>query len=348
MTYIVPPRPSNSAFMSEKNVKQQQNGRRLSWTAAVRLCLGAGLISLFGINYAPAATLSAAQKALFEDKVLPVLQGKCFECHSHAGHKMKGGLVLDTLGGFITGGNSGPAIVLGKPDESLIIKAIKHTDDHLKMPSKKPKLSDEEISYLVEWVREGAPWPGADLSKIKPRGKITDEDRQWWSFQPLKQPPVPTVKDGGWSKNELDRFIFARLEKEGLKPAGEAERGALIRRVTFDLTGLPPTPGEVDNFLHDTSSNAYEKLIDRLLSSPRYGERWARYWLDLVRYADSDGYRIDDYRPLSWRYRDYVIKSFNTDKPYNLFVKEQLAGDELYPNNPEALIATGFLRHGIY
>ncbi|HEY1170828.1 MAG TPA: DUF1553 domain-containing protein [Verrucomicrobiae bacterium] len=334
--------------MSGENVKQQLNSRPNAWTAAIRLCLGAGLISLFSIASAQAATLSAAQKALFEDKVLPVLQGQCFECHSHAGNKMKGGLVLDTLGGFITGGDSGPAIVVGKPEESLLIKAIKHTDDHLKMPAKKPKLSEEEIQYLSDWIKLGAPWPGSDLSKIKPRGKITDEDRQWWSFQPIKQPALPNVKDTAWSKNELDRFILARLEKENLKPASEAERGALIRRVTFDLTGLPPTPGEVDNFIHDTSPKAYENLIDRLLASPRYGERWARHWLDLVRYADSDGYRIDDYRPLSWQYRDYVIKSFNADKPYNLFVKEQLAGDELYPNNPDAIIATGFLRHWIY
>lgn len=306
--------------------------------------LTAGVLS----GAAQAATISAAQRVLFEDKVLPVLQGKCFECHSHAGNKMKGGLVLDTLGGFITGGDSGPAIVLGKPDESLLIKAVKHTDDHLKMPAKKPKLSEEEIDYLAEWIRQGAPWPGSDLSKIKPRGKITDEDRQWWSFQPLKQPALPNVKDNGWVKNEVDRFIFARLEKEGLKPANQAEKSALIRRVTFDLTGLPPTPGEVDNFLHDNSPDAYEKLIDRLLASPQYGERWARHWLDLVRYADSDGYRLDEYRPLSWRYRDYVVKAFNTDKPYNLFVKEQLAGDELYPDNPEALVATGYLRHWIY
>jgi len=294
-----------------------------------------------------AATITASQRVLFEDKVAPILQGKCFECHSHSANKMKGGLALDSLSGLITGGDSGPAIVSGKPDESLLLKAVRHTGE-LKMPSKAPKLSDEEISYLAEWVREGAPWPGTDLSKLKPRGKITAEDRQWWSFQPLKQPAVPEVKDGGWSKNAIDKFIFARLEKEGLKPAPEADRANLIRRVTFDLTGLPPTPGEVDNFIHDTSPNAYEKLVDRLLESPRYGERWARHWLDLVRYADSDGYRIDDYRPLSWRYRDYVVKSFNTDKPYNLFVKEQLAGDELYPNNPDALIATGFLRHWIY
>lgn len=295
-----------------------------------------------------AATVSAAQRALFEDKVFPILQGKCFECHSHAGNKMKGGLVLDTLGGFLSGGDTGPAIVIGKPDDSLLIKAVRHTDEHLKMPAKKPKLSDEEIDYLAEWIRQGAIWPDADLTKFKPRGKITDEDRKWWSFQPLKQPAVPQVKDNGWSKNEIDRFIFARLEKEGLKPAGETERAALIRRATFDVLGMPPTPGEVDNFIHDPSPDAYEKLIDRLLASPRFGERWARHWLDLVRYADSDGYRLDEYRPLSWRYRDYVVKSFNMDKPYDLFVKEQLAGDELYPDNPDALIATGYLRHWIY
>src|SRR5262249_20770026 len=160
---------------------------------------------------------------------------------------------------------------------------------------------------------------------LRLRGPITDEDRRWWAFQPVRRPSLPEVRDPEWMKNPLDRFIRQRLEAEGLKPSPPAERAVLIRRVTFDLTGLPLTPEEIDAFAHDKSADAYEKLVDRLLASPRYGERWARHWLDLVRYAESDGFRIDDYRPHAWRYRDYVIKSFNDDKRYDRFLQEQLA-----------------------
>jgi hypothetical protein len=178
--------------------------------------------------------------------------------------------------------------------------------------------------------------------------QVTDSDRAFWSFQPVAHPAVPSVHNASWCRNEVDRFVLAKLEAEGLTPAPEADRATLIRRATFDLTGLPPTPAEVDAFVRDPSPDAYEKLIDRLLASPRYGERWARHWLDLVRYAESDGFKQDAYRPNAWRYRDYVIRSFNADKPYDRFVCEQLAGDEMWPNDPDALIATGYLRHGLY
>lgn len=177
---------------------------------------------------------------------------------------------------------------------------------------------------------------------------ITDADRSFWSFRPLATSPAPSVKNASWCRNEVDRFILAKLEAEGLTPAPEADRTALIRRATFDLTGLPPTPAEVDAFVQDQSPDAYDKLIDRLLASPRYGERWGRHWLDLARYAESDGFKQDAYRPNAWRYRDYVIQSFNDDKPYDRFVCEQLAGDEMWPDDPNALIATGYLRHGLY
>jgi hypothetical protein len=179
--------------------------------------------------------------------------------------------------------------------------------------------------------------------------RITDKDRQWWAFQPVRPVEPPTLDDrNAVIRNDVDRFVAARLEKENLTPAPEASRPVLIRRVTFDLTGLPPTPEEVDSFTADTASGAYERLVDRLLSSSHYGERLARHWLDLVRYADGDGYRADEYRPDAWRYRDYVIRSFNADKPYTRFVQEQLAGDELFPKEPDAIVATGYLRHGIY
>ena len=183
---------------------------------------------------------------------------------------------------------------------------------------------------------------------MRPRGAITAEDRAWWSFQPLAHPPVPEGDGEGWAKNEIDRFILEKLVASGFNPAPRAEKAALLRRVYFDVIGLPPEPSELDAFLADDSAEAYTRIVDRLLASPRYGEHWARHWLDLVRYAESDGFRIDDYRPHAWRYRDYVIGAFNNDKPYDRFVAEQIAGDEIAPGDPEARVATGFLRHWLY
>jgi hypothetical protein len=191
------------------------------------------------------------------------------------------------------------------------------------------------------------PLGGAAVTPAKHR-TITAADRAFWSFQPIQHPAEPAVRDNGWCRNAIDHFILAKLEAEGLTPAPEADRQTLIRRATFDLTGLPPSPQEVNSFIRDSSSDAYEKLIDRLLASPRYGERWGRHWLDLVRYAESDGFRQDAYRPTAWLYRDYVIRSLNQDKPYDRFVREQLAGDELWPGDPDALVATGYLRHSQY
>ncbi len=295
------------------------------------------------------AKSTAEQAAFFEQKIRPIFAEHCFKCHSHSADKIKGGLVLDSLAGALKGGDNGPALVPGKPEASLLVKAIRYGDPDLQMPPKGKKLSGEQIAALTKWVKQGAPWAGQNaMAAAKPRGRITTEDRQWWAFQPVRDPKVPNPADGGWARNPIDKFIFARLEKEGMKPSAPADREALIRRVYFDLIGLPPSPKEVDEFVADQAPDAYEELIDRLLRSPRYGERWARHWLDLVRYAESDGYKADDYRPQVWRYRDYVIQSFNEDKPYDRFVQEQLAGDELWPDQPEAIIATTFLRNGIY
>ena len=288
------------------------------------------------------------QAEFFEKKIRPLLENNCFSCHSHKSGKSKGHLVVDSLGSLLKGGDSGPALVPGQPDKSLLLKAIGYQDEDLQMPPK-GKMEDAQIALLREWIKIGAPWPGSKDEKIaRSPGKISDADRQWWAFQPLKTPSLPQVIDPAWGKNPVDQFIHARLIAEGLQPAPPADRVALIRRVTFDLIGLPPTPEEVDAFLSDNSPDAYEKLVDRLLASPRYGERWARHWLDLARYAESDGFRQDEYRPNAWRYRDYVIEAFNSDKPYDRFVREQLAGDEIAPDDPSALIATGFLRHTIY
>jgi len=307
-----------------------------------------GLLALVS-NAEVASIVSKADADFFHQKIQPLLVENCFRCHSHSADKIKGGLMLDSLAGVLQGGDSGPVIVPGEPEKSLLIKAVRYTDADLQMPPKGKRLDAAQIADLERWVKLGASWPGADAKKTTGRSaKFTDEDRQWWAFQPVREPKVPEVRDAGWSRTAIDRFIFQKLTAEELKPSPEAERGALARRVSFDLWGLPPSPEDLDKFLADHSPNAYEKLIDRLLASPRYGERWARHWLDLVRYAESDGYRIDDYRPHSWRYRDYVIKSFNDDKPYDRFVREQLAGDEIDSNNPEMLVANSFLRHGIY
>jgi len=295
------------------------------------------------VVYAAESASPPEQIAFFEQQVRPLLAGRCFKCHG--AERQKGGLRLDHPASILAGGDSGPALVRGKAEESLLIDAINYGS--LEMPPD-GKLSDAEIAILTRWVQFGAPWPNADKAPSPALGKITDEDRQWWAFRPLHSPEPPAVDDGGWAQNEIDRFLFEKLHEAGLRPAPEADRWTLIRRATFDLTGLPPSPAEVQAFVDDPSPNAYEALVERLLAGPAYGQRWARHWLDLVRYADSDGYRADEYRPNAWRYRDYVIKSFNDDKPYDRFVQEQLAGDELFPGDPEALTATGYLRNGIY
>lgn len=287
---------------------------------------------------------SAEQVKFFESKVRPLLVQRCLKCHGEG--KQEGELRLDSRAAMLQGGDSGAAIQPGAADKSLLVEAIRY--ESLEMPPSEP-LPDEQVAVLVRWIEMGAPWP-ENAAVIRPSDgeKISDEDRAWWAFQPLAKPDVPTNKDDTWSRNEIDRFVLHRMQSEGLTPASRADRRALIRRLYFDLVGLPPTPAEVAAFVADESPRAYEQLVDRLLASEQYGERWGRHWLDLVRYADSDGYRIDHYRPDAWRYRDYVITAFNDDKPYDRFVQEQLAGDELFPGDPQALVATGYLRQGIY
>jgi hypothetical protein len=312
------------------------------------VAFAAGLLAIIA-NATAASAVSQVDADFFHRRIQPLLAENCFKCHSHSADKIKGGLVLDSRAGLLQGGENGAAIVPGDPEKSLLIQAVRYTDADLQMPPKGKRLDAAQIAELEKWVKLGAPWPGANAAKTAGRpAKFTDEDRQWWAFQPVREPKVPEVRDSGWSRTPIDRFVFRKLTAEGLKPSPEAQRRALARRVFFDLWGLPPSADDLDAFLSDAAPEAYEKLIDRLLASPRYGERWARHWLDLVRYAESDGYRIDDYRPHSWRYRDYVIKSFNDDKPYDRFVREQLAGDEIDPDDPEMLVANSFLRHGIY
>jgi len=302
-------------------------------------------------EWASAQDVPLEQTAFFENHIRPLFVEHCFDCHSQK--EQKGGLRLDDLSEILAGGDTGPALVANKPKESLLLQAVKY--EGLEMPPD-GKLSEKEISYLEQWIEMGAPWPNAKKSPAKrmPNGSITEEDRAWWAFQPLKHPDVPDISISdrsmprSWYENSIDRFILDKMRSQGLEPAPEADRLSLLRRITFDVIGLPPTQKEVEAFLADDSDKAYERVVDRLLNSPHYGERWARHWLDLVRYADSDGYRIDHYRPNAWQYRDYVIRSLNSDKPYDRFVQEQIAGDELFPEDTDARIATGFLRHWIY
>jgi len=268
----------------------------------------------------------------------------------HGPQKQKGGLRMDSAEWLAKGGKNGPVLVPGKPAESKLLIAIAYKDEDLQMPPDE-KLPADKVAILAQWVEMGAPFPLATqpitVSRHKKR-TIRDEDRQFWAFQPVANPAPPAVKDAAWAKNDVDRFILAKLEAEGLTPAPEADKRTLVRRAYFDLWGLPPSPEDVDAFVNDKSADAWDKLIDKLMSSPRYGERWGRHWLDLARYAESDGYRQDAYRPNAWPYRDYVIRSFNDDKPYDRFVMEQLAGDQLEPGNPDVLIGTAFLRHTMY
>jgi hypothetical protein len=305
--------------------------------------------------------IQAAREQFFEQNVRPLLAQNCYSCH--ADQKQKGGLRLDSIESILKGGESGPAVVPGKPEESLLVDAINYAGPEMPPTG---KLAEEKISVLTRWISLGAPWPSRDRAaphatfatrknplKAK-QAKLAGVDGVLWSLQPIRKPVVPALtsrRDGdraGWSRNPVDRFVLEALGEHGLSPAPEADKPTLIRRLTFDLTGLPPTPEEVDAFLADGAPEAYDRLIDRLMASPRYGQRWARHWLDLVRYAESDGFRQDAIRPQAWLYRDYVVRAFNTDKPFDRFLTEQLAGDELDPDDPELRVATGYLRLGTY
>jgi mono/diheme cytochrome c family protein len=284
----------------------------------------------------------------FEKSIRPVLAANCFECHGPRKHKA--GLRLDSRDAMLTGGESGPAIVPGAPEKSLLVKAI-HYKDEPRMPPK-GRLTAKDIAALTAWIKQGAPWPQASAEiRPAPKGssfKITAKDRAFWSFQPIADPPLPQVKDTAWPKTSVDYFILAKLEGKNLRPVSAADRRTLIRRATFDLIGLPPTPEEVETFLNDNSSNAFAKVVDRLLASPHYGERWARHWLDVARYAEDQAHTFQARRyPQGFRYRDWLARAFNEDMPYDRFIREQLAADLLPgPNRIENLPALGFFALG--
>ncbi|TWU40794.1 DUF1549 domain-containing protein [Novipirellula artificiosorum] len=281
----------------------------------------------------------------FESEVRPLLADQCWDCHGEK--DQKGDLRLDSMSAILRGGETGPALVVGKPGESLLVEAIRY--ESFEMPPSGP-LPAEQAAILTKWISIGAPWPDSDRT-VQPRESselFSLEDRAWWAFQAVQAPDVPNFGDSDWPRNEIDGFILAQMRSAGLSPSPQADPTTLVRRLYFDVIGLPPTPDQVRAFVRDTSPTAYEDLVDTLLDAPEHGQHAARKWLDLVRYADSDGYRADGYRPNAWRYRDYVIASFNADKPYDRFIQEQIAGDELFPEDLDAQVALGYLRHWVY
>jgi hypothetical protein len=296
------------------------------------------------------AAITPEQEQFFEAKIRPVLVTQCGKCHSKTAEKLRGGLRLDSREELRKGGNSGPAIVPGEPEDSPLVRAIRYNDEDLQMPPR-GKLPEAVVADFEAWVRMGAPDPRTEVAPA-PTGRMStdfDKAREFWSFRPAKRSGPPSVKRSEWPRGEIDGFLLAALEARGLSPVADADRPRLLRRLTFDLSGLPPTPEEVDAFLADETPDAFMKVVDRLLASPRFGERWGRHWLDVARYAESSGKTNFTY-PQAWRYRNWAIASLSADKPYDQFVREQIAGDLLPADDDRTqankVIATGFLALG--
>jgi len=273
-----------------------------------------------------AAAATPDQLKFFESKIRPALAEHCYQCHSTEAKKLKGGLYLDRRDGVFDGGDSGPAVVAGDPDKSILIEAVRYGNEDTAMPPKQ-KLPAAVIADFEAWVKMGAPWPAEQGAVARATGPDYQKLKaEHWSYQPIGDPAPPPVKDAGWVRNDVDRFILAALEAKGIKPAADADRVNLLRRVYFDLVGLPPTPEQIDAFVADPSPDAFEKRVEELLASPHFGERWGRHWLDVARFAESytlRGFVVKD----AWKYRDYVIEQFNTDRPFDQFMQEQVAGD---------------------
>jgi hypothetical protein len=341
----------NGLRAAQVRIFRRMKLRPLAQLALLRLLPGCLAVS------AGAAELSREHLEFFERKIRPVLAERCYECHSAAKNKAKGGLTLDTHAGLLKGGDTGPALVPGDPEKSRLIEAVRYQNRDLQMPPKSP-LSPEQVRDLEQWVKLGAPDPRVESVAQTSTKRIPTvaEGRQFWAFQPLANPAIPSIGNRQSAiANPIDAFIAAKLAEQKLSPAPPADPRTFIRRATFDLTGLPPTPEEVEAFVRECNSSANRqlaiaKLIDRLLASPAYGERWGRHWLDVARYADSNGLDENVAHGNAWRYRDYVVNSFNADKPYDRFVREQVAGDLLpadtLPQRHEQLTALGFLSMG--
>ena len=294
----------------------------------------------------------AAKVQFFDQKVLAILKENCFKCHGSE-KRLKGHFRITSRAGLLKGGEIGPAINLNAPEQSLLLQMISYKDENHEMPPKE-KLPQESIDILTQWVKMGAPFnpkheiAGNDAPENLPNTQINARTKAYWAYQPNARPAVPKVANAEWSRSAIDAFIFAKLTENKLTPNRPADRRALIRRAFYGVIGLPPTPDEVEAFVNDKAPNAFEKVVDDLLSRPQYGEKWGRHWLDLVRFAETNGYERDSRKDLIWKYRDYVIRAFNEDKPYDRFVKEQLAGDELPDKDGDSITATGFYRLGIW
>ena len=293
----------------------------------------------------------------FEKQVRPILAESCFKCHNDK--KQKGGLRLDARAFVAKGGEHGPAVDPAAKETGTLMHAVGYADEDMQMPPD-GKLPQAKIDVLAKWAMLNAPWPAGEAPAAAaaapghaadPSATDPEKNRDYWAYKPPVRPAIPTLKDpalAAWSKQPIDALIAAKLEAKGLKPSERADKVALVRRAYYDLTGLPPSPADVDGFVNDASPDAWAKLVDKLLASSHYGEKWGRHWLDLVRYAETHGYERDSAKPQAWRYRDYVIRSFNADKPYDQFLKEQFAGDELDTVTPDSMIATGFYRLGVW
>lgn len=315
------------------------------------LIIGAAMCALVCTTTAaePKPAFTAEQVKFYTDQVAPVLKAHCLKCHGENPKKLKGDFDLRTRAAVLKGGETGPAVVPGKPKESLLVQAVNHAKDGYAMPPG-TKMKADEIAILTKWVADGLPVPadliGEAVSEGPKKKEFTPEQKAYWAYQ-LVQRPVPPKAE----VHPIDAFLDAKLMSKGLKPLPAANKATLVRRAYYDLTGLPPTPEQIDAFVKDADPQAWVKLIDHLLASPQYGEKWGKYWLDLVRFAESNGYERDGPKPNAWRYRDYVVRAFNADKPYDRFIKEQIAGDELPKKNEddnEGVIATGFYRLGVW
>ncbi|HUF60780.1 MAG TPA: DUF1553 domain-containing protein [Verrucomicrobiales bacterium] len=304
------------------------------------------------LDAAPAANPSTEEdRAFFAQEVHPLLQVHCFECHG-GGERLKAGFRITSREGLLRGGDLGAAVDLASPAQSLLLRMISYADPDHEMPPA-GKLPPEERAVLQRWIEQGAPYDPAleiagDPESEEDPTKVTAQSKAFWSFQPVIKPPVPQAGDSSWSENPIDAFLYRRLEERGLRPNPPAPPEVLLRRAYYDLIGLPPTPEQVRRFRDDPSPGAFASVVDDLLASAHYGEKWGRHWLDLVRYADSNGYERDSDKAMAWGYRDYVIRAFNEDKPYDRFLREQLAGDELDDADDQSVAATGFHRLGLW
>lgn len=318
-------------------------------------------LSLFGVPALGAPALGASPSRApqagvgeveFERDVRPLLEASCFPCHGPHARRIRGGLMMSSREALLRGGDRGSAIAPGDSDGSLLIQLVRHEHESLEMPPEAvDRLTTAQVAVLERWVDRGAPWPeGAEVPSDR-RDIDLEAGRAWWSFRPVTRPALPQAPPEGFprrARNAIDRFVYARLAQEGLPAAPQADDRTLVRRLYIDLLGLPPTSAELETYLADARPDRYARLVDELLARPQFGERWGRYWLDVVRFAQTNGYEADSEKPYVWRYRDYVVDSFNADKPYDQFLREQLAGDELEELTDEGLVATGFYQLGVW